>query len=113
VLADDSLAYAQHRVTFGQPTWRHQSIGNYRADMATKITAARLMIMDAAERLAAGERCDLEAGMAKLYASEICMEVTLDAIRIHGGAGYSAEVDVERYFRNAPLMIIVEGMNEI
>ena len=110
---DDSLAYSQQRETFGKPLWQHQSIGNYLADMATKITAARQLIRYAAERLDAGDLCDLEAVMAKLFASEICMEVTLDAIRIHGGHGYSTDVDVERYFRDAPLMIVGEGTNEI
>lgn len=81
--------------------------------MATKIAAARQLIRYAADRLDAGQRCDLEAGMAKLFASEMCMEVTLNAIRIHGGHGYSTEVDVERYFRDAPLMIVGEGTNEI
>jgi alkylation response protein AidB-like acyl-CoA dehydrogenase len=110
---EDSLSYAQERETFGKPIWKHQSIGNYLADMATKITAAKLLIRYAAERLDSGDRCDLEAGMAKLYASEICMEITLDAIRIHGGQGYSTDVDIERYFRDAPLMIVGEGTNEI
>ena len=110
---DDSLAYAQQREAFGQPIWRHQSIGNYLAGMATSITAARQLIRYAAERLDAGQRCDLEAGMAKLFASEMCMQVTLDAIRIHGGQGYSTEIDIERYFRDAPLMIVGEGTNEI
>jgi alkylation response protein AidB-like acyl-CoA dehydrogenase len=110
---DDSLSYAQERETFGKPIWKHQSIGNYLADMATKITAAKLLIRHAAERLDSGDRCDLEAGMAKLYASEICMEITLDAIRIHGGNGYSTDIDIERYFRDAPLMIVGEGTNEI
>jgi alkylation response protein AidB-like acyl-CoA dehydrogenase len=110
---DDALSYAQLREAFGQPIWQHQSVGNYLADMATKITAARQLIRYAADRLDAGQRCDLEAGMAKLFASEMCMEVTLDAIRIHGGHGYSTEVDVERYFRDAPLMIVGEGTNEI
>jgi alkylation response protein AidB-like acyl-CoA dehydrogenase len=110
---DDSLTYAQQREAFGRPIWQHQSIGNYLADMATKVSAAGLLIMDAAERLDSGQRCDLEAGMAKLYASEICLEVAVDAIRIHGGQGYSTDVDVERYFRDAPLMIVGEGTNEI
>ncbi len=110
---EDSLAYAQQREAFGQPIWQHQSIGNYLADMATRITAARQLIRYAAERLDAGDRCDLEAGMAKLYASEMCMQVTLDAIRIHGGHGYSTDADIERYFRDAPLMIVGEGTNEI
>jgi alkylation response protein AidB-like acyl-CoA dehydrogenase len=110
---DDSLAYAQQRETFGRPIWQHQSIGNHLADMATKITAARMLVNHAADKLDVGERCDLEAGMAKLFASEMCMEVTLAAIRIHGGHGYSTDIDVERYFRDAPLMIVGEGTNEI
>ncbi len=110
---EDAFRYAQEREAFGKPIYRHQSIGNYLADMATKIRAARLMVLDAAEKLDTGVRCDLEAGMAKLFASEIGMEVALDAMRIHGGYGYSKEFDVERYFRDAPLMIIGEGTNEI
>lgn len=110
---DDALQYAQDRHSFGKPIWKHQSIGNYLADMATKLTAARRLTLHAAERLDAGERCDLEAGMAKLFASEVAMQVTLDAMRIHGGYGYSTEFDVERYFRDAPLMILGEGTNEI
>jgi alkylation response protein AidB-like acyl-CoA dehydrogenase len=110
---DDALRYAQERETFGKPIWQHQSIGNYLADMATKITAARQLILHAAERFDAGERSDMEAGMAKLFASEVAMEVALNAVRIHGGYGYSTEYDVERYFRDAPLMIVGEGTNEI
>jgi alkylation response protein AidB-like acyl-CoA dehydrogenase len=110
---DDALRYAQERESFGKPIWKHQSIGNYLADMATKITAARQLILHAAERFDAGERADMEAGMAKLFASEMAMEVALDAVRIHGGYGYSTEFDVERYFRDAPLMIVGEGTNEI
>jgi alkylation response protein AidB-like acyl-CoA dehydrogenase len=110
---DDALRYAQERESFGKPIWQHQSIGNYLADMATKITAARQLILHAAERFDAGERCDMEAGMAKLFASEVAMEVALNAVRIHGGYGYSTEYDVERYFRDAPLMIVGEGTNEI
>ncbi|MCW2752338.1 MAG: Butyryl-CoA dehydrogenase, partial [Aeromicrobium sp.] len=110
---DDALAYAQERESFGKPIWKHQSIGNYLANMATKIVAARQLVLYAAEKADAGERCDMEAGMAKLYASEVAMEVALDAIRIHGGYGYSTEYDVERYFRDAPLMIVGEGTNEI
>jgi alkylation response protein AidB-like acyl-CoA dehydrogenase len=109
----DALAYAQERETFGKRIWRHQSIGNYLAGMATKLQAARLLTQHAAERFDAGERSDMEAGMAKLFASEACMEIALDAMRIHGGYGYSTEFDVERYFRDAPLMIIGEGTNEI
>jgi alkylation response protein AidB-like acyl-CoA dehydrogenase len=110
---DDALRYAQQRESFGQPIWRHQSIGNYLADMATKLTAARQLILHAAERFETGQRCDLEAGMAKLFASEAAMQIALDAVRIHGGYGYSTEFDVERYFRDAPLMIVGEGTNEI
>ena len=110
---DDALRYAQERESFGTPIWKHQSIGNYLADMATKLTAARQLVLHAAERYDAGERCDMEAGMAKLFASETAMEIALNAVRIHGGYGYSTEYDVERYFRDAPLMIVGEGTNEI
>jgi alkylation response protein AidB-like acyl-CoA dehydrogenase len=110
---DDSLRYAQERESFGKPIWQHQSIGNYLADMATRYTAARQLVRHAAERYDAGRRCDLEAGMAKLFASEAAMEIALTAVRIHGGYGYSTEFDVERYFRDAPLMIVGEGTNEI
>ncbi|MGY4710644.1 acyl-CoA dehydrogenase family protein [Mycolicibacterium sp. CBM1] len=110
---EDALAYAQERESFGQPIWKHQSIGNYLADMATKLTAARQLTRYAAERYDSGERCDMEAGMAKLFASETAMEIALNAVRIHGGYGYSTEYDVERYFRDAPLMIVGEGTNEI
>ena len=110
---DDALAYAQKRESFGKPIWQHQSVGNYLADMATRLQAARLLTLYAAERYDSGERADLEAGMAKLYASEAAMEIALNAVRIHGGYGYSTEFDVERYFRDAPLMIVGEGTNEI
>jgi alkylation response protein AidB-like acyl-CoA dehydrogenase len=110
---EDALAYAQAREAFGKPIWKHQSIGNYLADMATQLTAARQLVLFAAERLQAGQRCDLEAGMAKLFASETAMQIALSAVRIHGGYGYSAEFDAERYFRDAPLMIVGEGTNEI
>jgi alkylation response protein AidB-like acyl-CoA dehydrogenase len=110
---DDALRYSQERESFGKPIWQHQSIGNYLADMATKLTAARQLILFAAEKFDAGERCDMEAGMAKLFTSEVAMEIALNAVRIHGGYGYSTEFDVERYFRDAPLMIVGEGTNEI
>lgn len=110
---EDALAYAQQRESFGQPIWKHQSIGNYLADMATKLTAARQLTRYAAEKFDSGERSDMEAGMAKLFASETAMEIALNAVRIHGGYGYSTEYDVERYFRDAPLMIVGEGTNEI
>ena len=110
---DDALRYARDREAFGQPIWKHQQIGAYLADMATKLTASRQLVRFAAERYDAGERCDMEAGMAKLFASEAAMEIALNAVRIHGGYGYSTEFDVERYFRDAPLMIVGEGTNEI
>jgi alkylation response protein AidB-like acyl-CoA dehydrogenase len=110
---EDALAYAQQRESFGQPIWKHQAVGNYLADMATKLTAARQLTRYAAERYDSGERCDMEAGMAKLFASEVAMEIALNAVRVHGGYGYSTEYDVERYFRDAPLMIVGEGTNEI
>ncbi|MGE0215119.1 acyl-CoA dehydrogenase family protein [Mycolicibacterium sp.] len=110
---EDALAYAQQRESFGQPIWKHQSVGNYLADMATKLTAARQLTRYAAEKFDSGQRCDMEAGMAKLFASEVGMEIALNAVRIHGGYGYSTEYDVERYFRDAPLMIVGEGTNEI
>ncbi|MGV0809634.1 acyl-CoA dehydrogenase family protein [Mycolicibacterium setense] len=110
---DDALQYAQDRESFGVPIWKHQSVGNMLADMGTKLYAARSLLLDAAERIDAGGRCDMEAGMAKLFASETAMEIALNAVRIHGGYGYSTEYDVERYFRDAPLMIVGEGTNEI
>ncbi|MGW0087152.1 acyl-CoA dehydrogenase family protein [Streptomyces sp. NPDC003393] len=110
---EDSLAYARERESFGRPIWKHQSIGNYLADMATSLTAARQLTLYAAREADAGRRVDMEAGMAKLFASETAMQIALDAVRIHGGYGYSTEFDVERYFRDAPLMIVGEGTNEI
>ena len=106
--------YAQERESFGKPIWQHQSIGNYLADMATELTAARqLMPVRRRARPTPATACDMEAGMAKLFASETAMEIALNAVRIHGGYGYSTEFDVERYFRDAPLMIVGEGTNEI
>ncbi|MET8215982.1 acyl-CoA dehydrogenase family protein [Streptomyces hirsutus] len=110
---EDSLAYAQERESFGKPIWKHQAIGGYLADMATSLTAARQLTLYAAREAEAGRRVDMEAGMAKLFASETAMEIALNAVRIHGGYGYSTEFDVERYFRDAPLMIVGEGTNEI
>jgi alkylation response protein AidB-like acyl-CoA dehydrogenase len=110
---EDSLRYAQERESFGQPIWKHQSIGNYLADMATSLEASRQLVLHAARRYDSGQRADMEAGMAKLFASETAMRIALDAMRIHGGYGYSTEFDVERYFRDAPLMIVGEGTNEI
>jgi alkylation response protein AidB-like acyl-CoA dehydrogenase len=110
---DDALRYAQERESFGRPIWQHQSVGNLLADMATRLTAARQLLLHAARRVESGRRSDLEAGMAKLFCSEAAMEIALSAIRVHGGYGYSTEFDVERYFRDAPLMIVGEGTNEI
>ena len=110
---EDALRYAQQRESFGKPIWQHQSVGNYLADMATKLTAARQLVMYAARCYDSGRRADMEVGMAKLFASETAMEIALNAVRIHGGYGYSTEFDVERYFRDAPLMIVGEGTNEI
>jgi len=110
---EDALQYAQDRHSFGTPIWKHQAIGHQLADMATKLTAARQLTLFAAARFDAGARCDMEAGMAKLFASETAMEIALSALRIHGGYGYSTEYDIERYFRDAPLMIVGEGTNEI
>ena len=108
-----AIKYAQQRKTFGQPIAQHQAIQLKLADMATKIQAARLLTYEAAAKKDKGERIDLEVGMAKLFASEMCGEVTLEAMRIHGGYGYIKDFDVERYYRDAPLMIIGEGTNEI
>ena len=108
-----AIRYAQQRHTFGVPIAKHQTIQIKLADMATKIRAARLLTYDAAEAADAGRRADLEAGMAKLFASEVCAEVTMEAMRIHGGYGYVKDYPVERYYRDAPLMMIGEGTNEI
>jgi alkylation response protein AidB-like acyl-CoA dehydrogenase len=110
---EDALRYSQERQTFGKAIWEHQSVGNYLAEMATNIDAARLLVLRAAQVYDSGARSDLETGMAKLFASEMAAKVTLDAVRVHGGYGYSTEYDVERYFRDAPLMIVGEGTNEI
>ena len=108
-----SIRYSQQRQTFGVPISQHQAIQLKLSDMATKIQAARLLTYDAAAKKDQGERADLEANMAKLFASEVCQEVTMEALRIHGGYGYIKESPVERYYRDAPLMIIGEGTNEI
>ncbi|HUF99448.1 MAG TPA: acyl-CoA dehydrogenase family protein [Ilumatobacter sp.] len=110
---DDALRYAQDRRSFGVPIWQHQSVGNLLADMATQITAAQQLNYHAADCIDSGRRADMEAGMAKLFCSEMAAKVTLDAIRVHGGHGYSTEFDVERYYRDAPLMIVGEGTNEV
>ncbi len=109
----DSLAYSQVRKTFGKPICQHQAIQLKLADMATRYEAARLLTEQAARIYDSGERCDLEAGMAKLHASEAALANAEDAMRIHGAYGYSTEYDIERYFRDAPLLCIGEGTNEI
>ena len=108
-----AIRYAQQRETFGKPIAQHQAIQLKLADMATKIHAARLLVYDAAAKKDQGGRIDLESGMAKLFASEVCGEVTMEAMRIHGGYGFIKESPVERYYRDAPLMIIGEGTNEV
>jgi alkylation response protein AidB-like acyl-CoA dehydrogenase len=110
---EDAIRYAQQRETFGQPIAQHQAIQMKLADMATKIEAARLLLQKAAMKKDRGERSDLEAGMAKLFASEMCQEVTLEAMRIFGGFGYTKEFNVERYYRDAPFMLVGEGTSEI
>jgi alkylation response protein AidB-like acyl-CoA dehydrogenase len=110
---DAALAYAQERQTMGKAIAEHQAIQLKLADMATRLEASRLLTRNAAERRAAGLRCDVEAGMAKLFASETALELSTEALRIHGGVGYTNEFPVERYYRDAPLMIIGEGTNEI
>ena len=108
-----ALRYAQQRQTFGVPIAQHQAIQLKLADMGTKLEAARLLTRNAAERRQRGERCDVEAGMAKLFASEAAFEIATESMRIHGGVGYTTELPIERYYRDAPLMIIGEGTNEI
>ena len=108
-----AIRYAQERHAFGKEIARHQGIQFKLAEMATKIEAARLLMLSAARKKDAGERSDVEAGMAKLYASEICHEVVEDAFRIHGGYGYSKEYEIERLYRDAPMLLIGEGTSEI
>jgi alkylation response protein AidB-like acyl-CoA dehydrogenase len=110
---DHAIAYAMERETFGRPIAEHQSIQIKLAQMATKIRATELLVLDAAERKQAGERADLQAGMAKLFATETAEECALDAMRIFGGAGFSQDNPVERLYRDAPLLVLGEGSNEI
>jgi alkylation response protein AidB-like acyl-CoA dehydrogenase len=110
---DKSLAYARDRHAFGRPIADFQAIQLKLADMATEVQAARLLTWWAASALDSGRRADLETGMAKLYASEICIKAALEAMRIHGGYGYSTELEIERFYRDAPLMAIGEGTNDI
>ena len=109
----DALRYSQERQTFGKPISQHQAIQLKLADMATRVEAARLLIDQAARKYDTGERCDLESSMAKLFASEAGVENSLEAMRIFGGYSYSTDFDVERYYRDAPLMCIGEGTNEM
>ncbi len=110
---DEAISYSQIRKTFGKPICEHQAIQLKLADMATQVEAARLLTERAARAYDKGERCDMEAGMAKLFASEAAVNVSLEAMRIHGGYGYSKEFTVERLYRDAPLLVIGEGTNEL
>jgi alkylation response protein AidB-like acyl-CoA dehydrogenase len=110
---DNAIRYAQQRTAFGKPISQHQAVQLLLADMGTRLQAAKLLVENAANKKDAGERCDLEAGMAKLFASEACAKMALDAMRVLGGYGYMAEFPVERFYRDAPLMLIGEGTNEI
>jgi alkylation response protein AidB-like acyl-CoA dehydrogenase len=110
---EEALAYAQTRKTFGKPICQHQTIQIKLADMATRVEAARLLVAQAAQAYDGGRRCDMEAGMAKLFATEAALENSLEAMRIHGAYGYSKEFNIERYYRDAPLLAIGEGTNEL
>jgi butyryl-CoA dehydrogenase len=110
---EEALSYAQQREAFGKPIAQHQAIQLKLAQMATKIEASRLLLLQAAKKKDAGERADLEAGMAKFFATETAQDVALESMRIHGGAGYSRDNPVERLYRDAPLLILGEGSNEI
>ncbi len=110
---EEAIRYAQQRKAFGKHIWEHQAIQIHLAEMGTSLEAARLLLMNAAEKKSAGERSDLEAGMAKLFASEACNEIVLKALRVHGGYGYSKEFTVERLYRDAPFLLIGEGTSEI
>jgi len=110
---EESIRYAQQRKTFGKPICEHQAIQLKLADMATRVEAARLLTEAAARAYDSGQRCDMEAGMAKLHATEAALENSLEAMRIHGAYGYSKEFNIERYYRDAPLLAIAEGTNDI
>ena len=110
---DEAVKYAQQRETFGKPICQHQAIQLMLADMATRTEAARLLTYRAAEAFDKGERCDMEAGMAKLFATEAAITNSMDSMRVHGGYGYSKELPVERFYRDAPLLTIGEGTNEL
>jgi alkylation response protein AidB-like acyl-CoA dehydrogenase len=110
---EEAIRYAQERKAFGKAIAEHQAIQIHLAEMATTLEAAKLMLHHAAEKKSAGERSDLEAGMAKLFASEACNEIVLKSLRVHGGYGYSKEFTVERLYRDAPFLLIGEGTSEI
>jgi len=110
---EEAIRYAQERQAFGKPIAQHQMIQEKLADMGTKLEAARLMLLNAAMKKSAGERSDLEAGMAKYFTTEACHQIVTDALRVHGGYGYSAEYTVERLYRDAPFLLIGEGTSEI
>ena len=110
---DESVKYAQMRKTFGKPIAEHQAIQLKLGEMATRVEAARLLVESAAKAYDSGERCDMEAGMAKYFASEAALENAIEAMRIHGGYGYSKEYPIERLLRDAPLLCIGEGTNEM
>ena len=110
---EEAIKYSQERKAFGKAISQHQAIQIHLAEMGTTLEAARLMLISAAEKKSAGERSDLEAGMAKLFASEACHEIVLKSLRVHGGYGYSKEFTVERLYRDAPFLLIGEGTSEI
>ena len=110
---EEAIRYAQERKAFGKPIAEHQAIQIHLAEMGTTLEAARLMLFSAAAKKSAGERSDLEAGMAKLFASEACNEIVLKSLRVHGGYGYSKEFTIERLYRDAPFLLIGEGTSEI
>ena len=110
---EEAIRYSQQRKAFGKPISAHQAIQIHLAEMGTTLEAARLMLLSAAVKKSAGERSDLEAAMAKLFASEACHEITVKALRVHGGYGYSKEFTIERLYRDAPFLLIGEGTSEI
>jgi len=110
---EEAIRYAQERKAFGKPIAQHQMIQEKLADMGTKLEAARLMLLQAAKKKSAGVRSDLEAGMAKYFCTEACHEIVTEALRVHGGYGYSAEYPIERLYRDAPFLLIGEGTSEI
>ncbi len=110
---EEAIRYAQERTAFGKPIAQHQMIQEKIADMGTKLEAARLMLMQAASAKSAGVRSDLEAGMAKYFCTEACHQIVTDALRVHGGYGYSTEFTIERLYRDAPFLLIGEGTSEI